>query len=200
MVNNMEKKNRVVEIFKYIIIAILSIILIINLYVLIQSKLHPGKVPGLFGYKPLIVMSGSMENEMEIGDLVIVKDVPNTEIDKNNIIAYHDIDGKIVTHRVLEIIVKDNERCFRTKGDMNNAQDDTIVCSNSIEGKFYKNYKGLGKLVLFFQDPVGFALLLCTVTVICILIYKNFDKDKITKEELEEFREYKKKKEKRKNN
>jgi len=196
----MNKNNKIIEIIKYIIIAILSVILIINLYVLIQSKLHPGRIPGLFGYKPLIVMSGSMGNEMEVGDLVIVKDVPNTQIDKDTIIAYHDTDDRIVTHRVLEVIVKGNERCFKTKGDMNNIQDDSVVCSNVIEGKYVKNYKGLGKLVLFFQDPIGFGLLLCTVTVICILIYKNADKEKITNEELEEFREFKKKKEKKKNN
>ena len=73
------KNNNISRIIKGIIICLLSIILLINVYVIIQAKSKPNLVPSIFGYKPFIVVSGSMETKLHVGDLVIIKNVdPST--------------------------------------------------------------------------------------------------------------------------
>ena len=47
---------------------ILVPILIMNLYIMIQSKVNTDKVPNVFGYKPFIVLSNSMEAEIHNGE------------------------------------------------------------------------------------------------------------------------------------
>ena len=56
---------------------ILVPVLVINLWIMIQSKTNQDKVPSVFGYKPFIVLSGSMEGKILKGDLIITKIIDN---------------------------------------------------------------------------------------------------------------------------
>ncbi len=50
--------------------------------------MHQDEVPSFFGWKPFIVLSGSMETQISVGDLVIVKEVDTSIFkkgDNNNI-------------------------------------------------------------------------------------------------------------------
>jgi signal peptidase len=68
-----KKENKIFKVFKYIIYSILIIVLLINFTIIIKSKTSKDKVPSVFGYKPFIVLSGSMQPNIKIGDLVFVK-------------------------------------------------------------------------------------------------------------------------------
>lgn len=87
----------------------------------------------------MIVVSGSMRPELEIGDIIIIKRCSDYNV--NDIITY-EIDNYLVTHRIIE---KDGEN-FVTKGDNNNVQDDNKVSLQNIKGKMIINSKLL-KLV-----------------------------------------------------
>ena len=67
--------KKLIKILKYILINILVFLAIICISVFIQTKVNPNKIPSIFGYKPFIVLSGSMETEIYVGDLVIVKSI-----------------------------------------------------------------------------------------------------------------------------
>ena len=57
---------------------ILIPIIIMNLSIMFQAKANTSKVPSVFGIKPFMVLSGSMETEIKKGDLMAVKVVlPN---------------------------------------------------------------------------------------------------------------------------
>ena len=100
--------------------------LIFNLTLIIKSKLYPDKIADFMGYKPFIVMSGSMETTINIVDLVIVKKVNSSNIHTGDIIAFKN--GNIViSHRVKEVINDFGTYKFKTKGDNNNVADDFIV-------------------------------------------------------------------------
>ena len=62
------------KVLKISVIVILSLILVLNLNVLIQSKLYPDKVPSLFGYKPFVVTTGSMESNINKGSIYIISE------------------------------------------------------------------------------------------------------------------------------
>ena len=167
---------------KIIIITILAIILLINISIIAQTKLKPNLVPNIFGFKPFIVLSGSMESKINVGDLVFVKEVNPNELKVGDIIAFRDSEDIVTTHRIVDIETKDNELCFVTKGDANNANDDGIVYSNMVEGKYQTKIAKLGNAILFIQEPIGFVVMLMSILIICLLVY-SFQSKKISKEE-----------------
>ena len=65
---------------------ILIPILIMNLTIMYQAKTNEDVVPSVFGYKPFIVLSGSMESEIHKGDLVVVKTIDPTKLQEEDII------------------------------------------------------------------------------------------------------------------
>ena len=80
--------KKIGKILKVLLICFLLLVLLINILIIIQSKTNPDKVPGVFGYKPFIVLSGSMESQIHVGDLVLVKEVDVNTLKVNDIIVY----------------------------------------------------------------------------------------------------------------
>ena len=196
--------KKLIKGLKIIFIIILSLILLVNVYVIIQAKSKPNSVPSVFGYKPFIVLSGSMETEIYVGDLVIVKEVDSSTLEVNDIIAFRDSENLVTTHRIVDVVNTDKGRCFETKGDNNNTKDDNIVCSDSIEGKYHSKISKIGNAILFIQEPLGFIVMMLSLLIICIFIYLISNKkinNQISDDELKEFEEFKKaKKQQEKNN
>ena len=197
------KNNIVSKTIKGIVIALLSIVLIINVYIMIQAKTNPNAVPSLFGYKPFIVLSGSMETEIYVGDLVIVKEVDSSTLKENDIIAFRDSENLVTTHRIVNVINSDKGLCFETKGDNNNTKDEGTVCEGSIEGKYQSRIPKIGNAIIFIQEPLGFTVMMLSLFIVCIFIYfinsRKIDKEMIIdKDELKEFEEFKKAKQQRK--
>ena len=193
----MKKENLLLKIVRIVIISLLSIILLVNICIMVQTKLRPNQVPSIFGYKPCVVLSGSMETKINVGDLVIVKEVDAKNIKVGDIIAFRNSDNTVTTHRIIDTT---NNGCFITKGDNNNVQDDGVVCDNSIEGKYVRKYSKLGNVIMFIQKPLGFVVLLLSLFIICMFIYllstHGFNKLTVSEDELKEFEEYKKNKNK----
>ena len=197
------KKGSVLKIIKGIFIGLLLIILMINIYVIIQAKSKPNSVPSVFGYKPFIVLSGSMETEIYAGDLVIVKEVDSSTLEVNDIIAFRDSENLVTTHRIIDIVNTNKGRCFETKGDNNNTKDDNIVCPDSVEGKYHSKISKVGNAILFIQQPLGFIIMMLSLLIICIFIYLFSNKkinNQISAEELKEFEEFKKAKKQQEKN
>ena len=65
----MQKAKKVLSI---IVLIILIPILLISLVILINSYVRPNEVPSFLGWKPFIVLSGSMETQISAGDIVVV--------------------------------------------------------------------------------------------------------------------------------
>lgn len=91
-------------------------------------------ISGYFKYYAIAIASGSMEKTLSKGDAVIVNKKYN-ELKENDIIAYN-YDGKIIVHRINEIIhsKKDNDIFIYTKGDANIEKDKYKVTKNMVIG------------------------------------------------------------------
>lgn len=100
----------------------------------------------VFKYYPVAILSNSMKNTFSKGDTVIVEKVNDINIDKikEYDIIYYKKNNKYIIHRVVEIINKENNRLFITKGDNNNNKDNWIVNEEDIIGiiKFSIPYIG----------------------------------------------------------
>ena len=184
------------KILYYILFLVIVLpFLIFNLTLIIKSKLYPDKIADFMGYKPFIVMSGSMETTINIGDLVIVKKVNSNNIHTGDIIAFKN--GNIViSHRVKEVINDSGTYKFKTKGDNNNVTDDFIVNSDAIEGIFVNKIPGLGSILLFLGKPIGLLMVILVIIIVSTALYfvkfGYFTKDA---ELMREFQEFKRNKE-----
>lgn len=193
--------KKVLKTIEYIIYGLLVVILCLNVIIMVKAHLYPNKIPSVFGYKPFVVLSGSMQSNINIGDLVFVREVDSNKLEKNDIIAFRD--GKIVTtHRIIDVINENGNTCFKTKGDNNNVADDDLVCSESIEGKYVFKINKLGNLIIFIQQPAGFFVMMLSILLIGVLVFlvKNYGINKRfaveDEEERRAFEEFKKAKQK----
>ena len=76
-----------------------------------------------------------------------------------------------------------------------------MVCADNIEGRYQGRIAKVGSAILFVQQPLGFAVMMLSLFIVCIFIYWFSNRDKTPKlsdEELKEFEEFKKNKAKKK--
>lgn len=158
------------KIISIIIIIILLPVLFINGVILINSIVHPNKIPSFFGWKPFIILSGSMETEIYPGDIAIFKEINPDNLKENDIIAFRSGDI-IITHRIIEIIEENGEIKYLTKGDNNNTSDKDYVSQNDVEGIYKFKISNLGNLAIFVQTPVG--MISCLSIPILLLVILN---------------------------
>lgn len=87
-------------------------------------------VPSLWGQKPLVVISGSMEPTLKVGGILYYEKINIDEFDEGDILVYQTKEH-IISHRIVDI----NENGFITKGDINNSVDNYLVSDEQILGK-----------------------------------------------------------------
>ena len=159
----------VFKVIKYILLAFLVFLAGLFISVFIQAKMKPNKIPSMLGYKPFIVLSGSMESELYKGDLAIVKNVDANTLKENDIIAFRDKEDYVVTHRIIEIKNNNGKKEFVTKGDNNNTEDSGTVSLAEVEGKYIGKISGCGNVLLVMQKPLTLCIILVLIVVIGIL-------------------------------
>lgn len=194
----MKEKLSLGSIIKYIFFIITIPLLIMSTIIIYKANKYPDKIPDICGIKPMIVLSGSMETEIYTGDVAFVKNVDTKSLKKEDIIAFRNEENKVTTHRIIEIIEQEGETYFRTKGDNNNAEDANLVKESDVEGLYFARVAGLGKFLMFMQEPVGLIVVLLGVLVIGLVILRIMDKledddnDAEYQKEFEEFKKMKK--------
>ena len=153
-----------------IAIIILLPVLLVNGVILINSIIHPDEIPSFFGWKPFIVLSGSMETEIFPGDLAVVKDVGTDGLKVGDVIAFKSGDI-VITHRIVDIITENGNIKYKTKGDNNNSDDIGYVIPEKVEGVYQFKVTGLGNLAMFMQTPTGMVACLSIPLLLLIWIY-----------------------------
>ena len=108
----------------------------------------------LMGYECYTVISGSMQPEYNVGDLIYVK-----EVDVNSIKVGDDItfvlneDLMVATHRVVRVDAE--KQHFYTKGLANELEDSEPVHFNNVIGVPQFSIPKLGYVSDFIQNPPG---------------------------------------------
>ena len=179
--------------FFILIVIILILFLSVNLYIMYQAKTQEDKVPSIFGYKPFIVLSGSMETEIHIGDLVITKEVDPKTLKKDDVIAFRDAENTVTTHRIIDLVDKDGQTLFITKGDNNNTQDQNLVEFDDVEGIYITRIAGVGTMMDNLSKPTTVVIMVLGISIIFFLLF-NISNKKLRSQEEEEFLEYKRQK------
>lgn len=103
-------------------------------------------VPSLFGIKPFIVQSGSMEPVINTGGIAFVN-TKDLDVEINDIITFKLLSesGKetVVTHRIIDI----KDSLLYTKGDANENADLSPIDKSQVVGKFMLQVPYVGYLM-----------------------------------------------------
>lgn len=164
------KENKFKKNINIIIYIFLLPILIYNLSLIIQSVLKPYETPNFLGIKTYVIISGSMQPELKIGDIVVVKKITQEDLKVGDIISFRH-GQSVITHRISRIIEEDGERKYITKGDFNNAEDSESVTYNNIEGKVIRSVPQFGKIALMLQDKI--VILFLIIVLYIYLVYSG---------------------------
>lgn len=171
------KNKRLKQIISIPIFIFLFLLLIYNIVLISQAIITPNKTPSFLGIKTYTIVSGSMQPELNIGDMVVVKEITDDELNIGDIISYRN-GQSVVTHRIHKIYYKDGQKQYITKGDYNNVEDSTILTIDSIEGKVVNKLSGIGNITLFLQSKYS-IIVITIILFIYILSRKNKKEDLI---------------------
>ena len=124
----------------------------------------------LLGYQCYTVISGSMEPEYSVGDLLYVKKVNVNNIKVDDPITFIlNEDLVVATHRVVRIDAE-NQR-FYTKGDANEIEDSEPVHFNNVIGVPQFSIPKLGYVSDFIQNPPGMYITIGVGIVLILLVF-----------------------------
>ena len=98
---------------------------------------------GIFPIKPIAIATGSMEKEICVGDVAIIKKCNSNDVNVGDIIEYQ-MEGYTVVHRIIEKRQNNGRFSFITKGDNNNAPDRDEVKEDQLIGKVIFKIKYIG--------------------------------------------------------
>jgi signal peptidase len=164
-------RHRVGNIIGFAVILALLPVLIINITLIVKSFINADEVPSVGGYLPLIVLTDSMEPNIQSGDLIICRKTDPASVEVGDVISFFDPAGNgtgVVSHRVTSIINEDGVISFRTQGDANKAEDTAVVPSENLVGVYRHRIAGAGSLAMFLQTSTG--LIICVGLPLLLLV------------------------------
>jgi len=115
----------------------------------------------IYGVRPYITMSGSMEPDIKTGSICFVDTKAVYEdMEEGDVIAFESVSGSMVTHRVIGV----TEEGIETKGDANDISDGVTTNEDNFRGKTIYSIPYIGYLVMIFQQaPV--RVFIVTITI-----------------------------------
>ena len=180
-----------------IYICILVPLVFITLNIVWQSITQPDKIPDIFGWKIFMVFDEYMDDRVESGDLVFVKNIKVDELKTNDIIAFRNAGNGVTLHRIIKIDeteITDEEskgnrilKTFTMKTQTNETNDTRYVTEEKVEGLLVHRIPKLGAIIYFIQQPLamlGISGVILIIGLICINIAGRLD-EKDRKKELE---------------
>ena len=176
-----ESKIKPSEIVKRIIGALWWIALAalaVMMFNIMGAKMQ-GKVPKVFGYAVVNIISGSMEDTIPEGSYILVKEVAPEEVRQGDIICFYSTDPTISgipnTHRVVaEPIITDDGIEFVTKGDANTGEDKYNAHGDKLIGRYVRQMDLLGDLVSMLDGGGLNVLFIALEVMIVAMVVSTF--------------------------
>ncbi len=178
--------NKYFKIIFKIIEAIIVILMVLYLSFIIIQRLSGNQ--SIFGYRIFTVATGSMIPQYNIDDVLLVKEVDKEDLKVGDDITYlgnkFDVNGKIVTHRIIEIDKENNT--WTTKG-INSQTEDPTIEEDQIYGKVMGTIPVITTINHIVKNQYGFFFLifLPIVTVVFLEIADTITEIKRDKKDVE---------------
>ena len=145
---------------------LLLIVIVLFAYLYSSTQKRPSN---FFGYSAMMVLTGSMQDEIPRGSLIITKKVDANEIKVGDNISFFVDEKNTVTHRVIAIMenfAETGSRGFQTQGVNNLHPDTEITYANSVVGRVIFHSLLLGRLFSFLKTDFLFIVGLITISIL----------------------------------
>ena len=157
----------IVDVLCWILIALLAVAMIMTL-----NARFTGSEPSIFGYSIYRVSSPSMEPELNVGDVILSKNIDDPMTLKvGDVVTYRgrgDMSGKLITHKIIVAPTEeDGKIMLQTQGVANNTPDDPIEAQRLVSVMITK----LGFMNVFydvFYSPWGLLIIIGLILIIFI--------------------------------
>ena len=131
-----------------------------------------GEPTTVLGYRPVYVLTGSMEPFMMTDSIVITKQFGDDDsIKEGDVVTFHvqDEEGKnlVITHRIKTI---DEDGTITTKGDNNRVVDAVPITRENIDAKVVAVFNWTASLAHIWATTKGKAILIAAAAGIVFLM------------------------------
>lgn len=128
----------------------------------------------IFGVRPYVVVSGSMEPEMPVGSLALARAVPAAKVVPGDVVTVpRTSGGGVVTHRVVSVDTDENGAVLLTlKGDANLTNDPDEYRVATVGMNLFA-VPGLGYVAGGLRTPFGLISIGIVVLVFALAIFVN---------------------------
>lgn len=110
-------------------------------------------VSGIFNFKMIAIGSDSMNPIYYRGDAIIYEKVKPSKIKEGDILVF-EYNHTVITHRVVNINLKDGVIYFQTKGDNNEKADLELVNEDNVLGKVRYIVKYIGYPTIWLNEKI----------------------------------------------
>lgn len=187
--------KKVLGVIKKIVDILLTVFVISFVFVVCLQRFSDNEI-SLFNYRMFTVVSGSMEPEYEIGDVLVSKEVDPKEIKVGDDVSYlgrtGSFTGKVVTHRVVEIEPGvDGKLVFHTKG-LANLVEDPVVYEDQLYGVVKYEIEVLSFIYKCVGTPTGMFIFIVIPVLYVVgseMIYFLLEKEEKRRNKLKEKKE-----------
>ena len=181
MENNIRSKGsiakKILKIALKILYQIFMVFCALLILIIVFQKVTDNN-KSIAGYRIFRVITGSMEPEYEIGQVVISKEIPADEIKVGDDIVYlgktGEYSGKIIMHEVVQIDHKeDGSLNFHAKGLHSASVEDPLISESQIYG-VVKVKSAILTLLYKLATSIYSAFIIITVLVLNVFISFKF--------------------------
>ena len=139
--------SKILSIVLYIVVVMLSASFVVQ-------AINGAKLDDFFGYTLRIVVSGSMEPEIQINSINIIKICDVEDIEVKDIICFNY--NQDIVHRVIDKVTTDSGvEVLHTKGDANEFADSVNVTSDELFGKVVKTLNWVAPVITKYSITPG---------------------------------------------
>ena len=169
---------------------------------LILEVFMPSKTVDVLGFKSYVIVSPSMEPDIMVNDLIVIRKVKEENLDIRDVITFSVYIPELgrenaVTHYIGDITEINGETVYKTQGanqdiddfdDWKNEDNESIeITYDDIEGKVALVVPKFGHIVNIIKDPISIGLIVINGVIIYLLIkvFKTKEKETENGEEKE---------------
>lgn len=177
-----EKKLIIKRLLKIVYVPIIAGIILITIFAGYKKYVKHENNISILGFRQYVVATGSMEPEYNIGDLIVIRETTKEEIKIGDVINYISETGiDTITHRVVDIIQKDGQTYYKTKGDNNNSVDPELVNYSQVKGILVFKISKLGTVITKMFTGTGITILFAVI-ILSYIRDKNKEEKIISRE------------------
>lgn len=152
------------------------LIIIIAFFAIVTfSRKGSGNVMHIFGYTPMTVLSDSMSPTFHKDDLILVRQDGGIYQEGDIISFWTVIDNQRVinTHRIVSVYNEGGVVQYTTRGDANQTNDQYLVASGDVIGRYVLSVPLLGSVLAFLSTGTGF-LIVIVLPILAFFLYQLY--------------------------